>query len=317
MIGPLTAFIFLSTFCQSAEEQIPVTVVQPGDNVTLHAFFERVYWYKQTPGQMMQFIAFSYYEFKTADSFKDQRFHFTIVDNQPVFTIQNIRKEDEAIYYCISIDGYGQNFMNGTFLVVDDGANSQSCVHVRQSPSSAAVAPGRSVSLQCSLQPKNNKRQIQCPQQHNVLWFRAGSEKPHTGFMYNSTNSSCVYTLSKTIERSSDTGTYYCAVDTCGHILFGTGTQVEIDVHQDPVTVALSVLLSGCVLVIIVLCVKRVCAHCRDSIRPHSELSENMGTSADVNYAAMNFSSRKVKESSKRRAEQECVYSSVRADQHR
>ncbi|KAK7877221.1 hypothetical protein WMY93_032074 [Mugilogobius chulae] len=145
---------------------------------------------------------------------------------------------------------------------------SQSCVQVRQSPSSAAVVPGRSVSLQCSLQPKNNKSQIQCPQQDNVHWFRAGSEEPHTGLMYNSTNYSCVYRLSKTIGHSSDAGTYYCAVDTCGHILFGTGTKVDI------------------------------------------------GHRADVNYAALNFSSRKVRQSSKPRAEQECVYSSVRADQH-
>ncbi|KAK7877218.1 hypothetical protein WMY93_032071 [Mugilogobius chulae] len=216
------------------------------------------------------------------------------------------------------------SLMNGTFLVVNDVTKSQSCVHVRQSPSSAAVVPGRSVSLQCSLQPKNNKSQIQCPQQDNVHWFRAGSEEPHTGLMYNSTNYSCVYRLSKTIGHSSDAGTYYCAVDTCGHILFGTGTKVDIELPPDPVTVALSVLLCGCVLVIIVLCVcvKRAtaCAHCRDSpdpvTRPHNENSENMDMRADVNYAALNFSSRKVRQSSKPRAEQECVYSSVRADQH-
>ncbi|KAK7877220.1 hypothetical protein WMY93_032073 [Mugilogobius chulae] len=139
---------------QSAQDQIPVTVVRPGDRVTFtcSAKYEHVYWYKQTPGHVTK---------------------------------------------------------------------SQSCVHVRQSPSSAAVVPGHSVSLQCSLQPKNNKSQIQCPQQDNVHWFRAGSEEPHTGLMYNSTNYSCVYRLSKTIGHSSDAGTYYCAVDTCGHILFG------------------------------------------------------------------------------------------------
>ncbi|XP_055014981.1 uncharacterized protein LOC129410551 [Boleophthalmus pectinirostris] len=193
--------------------------------------------------------------------------------------------------------------MSATFLVVNDGADSQSCVHVTQSPSSASVVPGRSVSLQCSLQPKNNKSQIQCPQEQQVHWFRAGSVEPHTGLMSHFTNSSCVYSLSKTIGRSSEAGTYYCAVHTCGHILFGTGTTLNIDELPElqllPVTVALSVLLCVCVLVIIVLCVKRgrLCAHCRDSPdtvnSSHCESSENMDTHADVNYAALNFSSRK------------------------
>uniref|UniRef100_A0A3B4B8F3 Ig-like domain-containing protein n=1 Tax=Periophthalmus magnuspinnatus TaxID=409849 RepID=A0A3B4B8F3_9GOBI len=104
----------------------------------------------------------------------------------------------------------------------------QSCVHVTQSPSSASVVPGGSVSLQCSLQPKNNKNQIQCPQQQQVHWFRAGSVEPHTGLMSHFTNYSCVYSLSKTIGHSSEAGTYYCAVHTCGHILFGTGTTLDI-----------------------------------------------------------------------------------------
>ncbi|KAK7877217.1 hypothetical protein WMY93_032070 [Mugilogobius chulae] len=182
------------------------------------------------------------------------------------------------------------SFMNGTFLVVNDVTKSQSCVHVRQSPSSAAVVPGRSVSLQCSLQPKNNKSQIQCPQQDNVHWFRAGSEEPHTGLMSNSTNYSCVYRLSKTIGHSSDAGTYYCAVDTCGQILFGTGTKVDIEPPPDPVTVVLSVLLCGCVLVIIVLCVcvKRATDSPETVTDPHSEKTEQLASYTI--FAALNQS---------------------------
>ncbi|XP_055015090.1 uncharacterized protein LOC129410614 [Boleophthalmus pectinirostris] len=279
---------------------------------------------------MMQFIGYVFDDLKVNDPSGQDCFKFNTVDNQHVFTIQNIRKEDEAIYYCILIDGYGQNFVNGTFLVVNgtDGADSQSCDHVTQSPSSASVVPGRSVSLQCSLQPKNKKSQIQCPQEQQVHWFRAGSVEPHTGLMSHFTNYSCVYSLSKTIEHSSEAGTYYCAVHTCGHILFGTGTTLDIDELPElqllPVTVALSVLLCVCVLVIIILCVKRgrLCKYCRDSpdtvSSPHCESSENMDARADVNYTALNFSSRKVKQrqSSNTRGEQECVYSSVRAEHH-
>uniref|UniRef100_A0A8C6UFV5 Ig-like domain-containing protein n=1 Tax=Neogobius melanostomus TaxID=47308 RepID=A0A8C6UFV5_9GOBI len=220
------------------EDQIPVTVVQPGDNVT--------------------FKCSVYYKEVLNDSLKDKRFSFTIIDNLHVINIRNITKDDEAIYYCQMRTGY-----------VHDEENSQNCVHhVRQSPSSASVSSGGSVSLQCSLQSKDNTT-VQCPQHHKVLWFRAGSEELNTGVMYNFTNNSCVYSLSKTIGHSSDTGTYYCAVDTCGHVLFGDGTRVEMGQSH---------------------------------------------FSADVNYAALNFSSRKVKSSSKTRREQECVYSTVRAE---
>lgn len=37
----------------------------------------------------------------------------------------------------------------------------------------------------------------------------------------------CIYHLSKTIQNLSDTGTYYCAVVTCGVILFGEGSKVD------------------------------------------------------------------------------------------
>uniref|UniRef100_A0A8C6WVY0 Ig-like domain-containing protein n=1 Tax=Neogobius melanostomus TaxID=47308 RepID=A0A8C6WVY0_9GOBI len=288
---------------QSVEDQIPVTVVQPGDNVTIKcsgSIKERIHWFRQTPGHTMQFIAEVYYKEVISDSLKDKRFSFTIIDNLYVINIRNVRKEDEAIYYCQMRADYAQGFINSTFLIVNDEENSQNCVHhVRQSPSSASVSSGGSVSLQCSLQSKDNTT-VQCPQHHKVLWFRAGSEELNTGVMYNFTNNSCVYSLSKTIGHSSDTGTYYCAVDTCGHVLFGDGTRVEMG-QSHFLTVALSVLLSCCVLVIIVLCLKRgrVCAHCR---------------AADINYAALNFSSRKVKPRSKTRREQECVYSTVRAE---
>uniref|UniRef100_A0A3Q2X9G0 Immunoglobulin subtype domain-containing protein n=1 Tax=Haplochromis burtoni TaxID=8153 RepID=A0A3Q2X9G0_HAPBU len=45
-------------------------------------------------------------------------------------------------------------------------------------------------------------------------------------FSGSETEQSCVYRLSKNIS-SSDSGTYYCAVATCGEILFGNGTKLD------------------------------------------------------------------------------------------
>ncbi|KAI3351503.1 hypothetical protein L3Q82_020346, partial [Scortum barcoo] len=112
--------------------------------------------------------------------------------------------------------------------------NQQKSVIVKQSPETASVQPGGSVTLQCSLLSKNKENRVQCPGEHSVYWFRAGSGGLHPGIIYTHRNSSdeeeersCVYSLSKTIQNSSDTGTYYCAVATCGEILFGEGTTVE------------------------------------------------------------------------------------------
>ncbi|XP_044219156.1 uncharacterized protein LOC122990100 [Thunnus albacares] len=101
------------------------------------------------------------------------------------------------------------------------------------------VRPGDSVTLQCSvLSEYKNKT---CPGVHSVYWYRAGSDASHPDFIYtdgsrdecrkktgiHSSPKSCVYRFSKNVS-SSDDGTYYCAVATCGEILFGNGTKLEL-----------------------------------------------------------------------------------------
>ena len=101
------------------------------------------------------------------------------------------------------------------------------------------VHAGDSVTLQCSvLSDSENKT---CPGGHSVYWFRAGSDASHPDLIYTdgsrdecrkktgipSSPKSCVYRFSKNIS-SSDAGTYYCAVATCGEILFGNGTKLEL-----------------------------------------------------------------------------------------
>ncbi|PWA18623.1 hypothetical protein CCH79_00005751, partial [Gambusia affinis] len=139
--------------------------------------------------------------------------------------IRNVSKEDEATYFCQTGAAYQPKFVNGTNLIVND---------------MKLILLGTSVTLQCSLHSEEKEKQStdQCADKHDVFWFRAES-KSNPGFIYadkkrcnKQAGSSCGYRLSKTIRSSSDTGTYYCAVVTCGEILFGEGTKVETSVIQ-------------------------------------------------------------------------------------
>ena len=116
-----------------------------------------------------------------------------------------------------------------------DHKNQRKSFYVEQSPETESVERGSSVNLSCALLSKDKENPDQCP---GVYWFRSGSGETHPSFIYTQRNisdeqekRSCFYHLSKTIRNSSDDGTYYCAVVTCGEILFGEGTQVETSTY--------------------------------------------------------------------------------------
>ena len=107
---------------------------------------------------------------------------------------------------------------------------------VQQPTASDPVRPGDLKTLQCSVLSDSETKT--CPGDHSVFWFRVGSDKSHPNILYtdgnrrdecedrSDTQKSCVHHFSKKVS-SSDAGTYYCAVATCGEILFGNGAKVE------------------------------------------------------------------------------------------
>ncbi|XP_051810658.1 uncharacterized protein LOC127535821 [Acanthochromis polyacanthus] len=115
----------------------------------------------------------------------------------------------------------------------DKNSQKTSDYTVVQSTASHSVHPGESQTLQCSVFSDSDKKT--CSGDLSVFWFRPGSDKSHPDIIYtdgnrpdecekrSDTQKSCVYRFSKTFS-SSDAGTYYCAVATCGQILFGNGT---------------------------------------------------------------------------------------------
>ena len=94
-----------------------------GDTVTLNCTVlkkqninEELYWYKQTMGYNPQMVASRYYTTKIYKSFM-LRFK---VGNGSTFnlTISNIKKEDEASYFCKQGGQYLNIWNNGVFLTV-------------------------------------------------------------------------------------------------------------------------------------------------------------------------------------------------------
>ncbi|XP_028272773.1 immunoglobulin kappa light chain-like [Parambassis ranga] len=301
----LAALILLSTASLiqtgDASRQISLTVAELGHDVTLHCnVSENAKWYKQSLGQMPQTVAIRVSgQTITEKQFRNSHFTVTTKESQFSLSIRNVSKEDEATYFCQTVTAFSSVFVNGTFLVVND-SNQQKSVFVTQSPKTESVQLGDTATLHCSLLSKETQSNVQCPGEHSVYWFRTGSGGFHPNIIYTQRNSSdedtgrsCDYRLSKTMRDSADTGTYYCAVVTCGQILLGEGTTVETsetsascDLRHDKSTVDQS----------------------------HNQDDEE----EELNYAAVHFSNRgpkreeKKKKKKQRESPEESLYSVVK-----
>uniref|UniRef100_A0A4W5RTF6 Ig-like domain-containing protein n=1 Tax=Hucho hucho TaxID=62062 RepID=A0A4W5RTF6_9TELE len=269
----------------------PVMVTELGGTVTLTCFstdesVTRFNWFKQSLGQKPLHMASSLYvgqeSYYSNNFIKDftetKRLGVRRGDYSCNLIISNTEPGDSATYYCSTTDIYDHTFGEGTVLIVKDSeSNSMS---VLQQPVSGSVQPGDSVTLNCTIHTET------CVGEHSVYWFRHGSGESHPGIIYThgkrsdqcekspeagSPTQSCVFNLPKWNLSFSDAGTYYCAVASCGEILFGNGTKLDIEGRADPLLlvsclgVALGVAFT---LIILLLCImykmnKTTCVQCR------------------------------------------------------
>uniref|UniRef100_A0A8C7CKS7 Ig-like domain-containing protein n=1 Tax=Oncorhynchus kisutch TaxID=8019 RepID=A0A8C7CKS7_ONCKI len=240
----------------------PVMVTELGGTVTLTCFcpklsVTRFNWFKQSFGQEPLHMASSLYigqeSYYSNNFIKDftetKRLGVRRGDYSYNLTISKTEPGDSATYYCFTSAIYEFTFGEGTVLIVHE-SNSMS---VLQQPVSDSVQPGGSVTLNCTIHTES------CAGEHSVYWFRHGSGESLPGIIYThgdrsdqceksseagSPPQSCVYNLPKRNLSFSDAGTYYCAVASCGEILFGNGTKLDIDhfnicyssQDQEPVT---------------------------------------------------------------------------------
>ncbi|XP_053180266.1 uncharacterized protein LOC128363327 [Scomber japonicus] len=327
---------------------IPVTTVQLGEPANFTCAFsddehnsKELYWYKQSAGDTLKLIVKL---IKTATPKYGPHFSSSRLDvhrgkNFINLTILRTIQEDEGMYYC-GVTEWTDTVWSGTYLSVKGNSERTSnYIVVQGSTVSDPVHPGDSVTLQCSvLSDSGNKT---CSGGHSVYWFRTGPDGSHSDFIYTDGSSpdecrkksdmnvspkSCDYHFSKNIS-SSDAGTYYCAVATCGKILFGNGTKLEL-VQSTHLPFIGIVILTVCLAVSVVANIVLICNRSLRSEQykgkestiseaQHDNLRQPVDdtTEADdtMNYAALNFSERKAKRGRKKREfSEDSVYSQVK-----
>nr|XP_046261688.1 uncharacterized protein LOC124067937 [Scatophagus argus]XP_046261689.1 uncharacterized protein LOC124067937 [Scatophagus argus] len=226
---------------------IPVATVQLGESVTFMCSLAdtkhsntRVKWYKQSTGNtlnliatLMQAAAKPIFE----RGFPSSRFDANHTVTMSTLTILKTVREDEAIYHC-GVTLWNKDQWSGTYLSLKGNIHRTTNYTVVQLPKvTGPVHPGDAVTLQCSVLYDSEKKS--CPGEHSVNWFGVRSDKSHANIIYTdgltecdkkpdtrSPPKSCAYRFSKNV-GSSDAGSYYCAVATCGEILFGNGTNLD------------------------------------------------------------------------------------------
>nr|XP_046185687.1 uncharacterized protein LOC124014572 [Oncorhynchus gorbuscha] len=310
-----------------------------GDTVIVHCFYKghmdmHFSWYKQPFGDKLQLCstvfkfdrnATFYHEFKNNPRFSVENGH-----ERNYLRISDMQLSDSGTYYCGSSYGNKVEFGEGAILIVK-GSGSRNMT-VLQQPVSESVQPGDSVALNCTIHTKT------CEGEHSVYWFRHGSGESRPGIIYThgdrsdqcekiseagSPTQSCVFNLPKRNLGLSDAGTYYCAVASCGEILFGNGTKLDIQVpeHDSPFDLSptvLALVVSNIVLGIVTLLLVWTLCKNRDS-RGRTDVPTSHGNQnqdSDVlNYAAVSFTPKKKSSSRTARektSREDAVYSDVR-----
>ncbi|XP_055756867.1 uncharacterized protein LOC129835302 [Salvelinus fontinalis] len=294
-----------------------------GDTVVLRCFKAgdegiMFSWYKQTFGNIPQLISTIYKYDRNATfyhEFKDNpRFSVEGVQGKNHLMIADVELSDSGTYYCGSAFGIKVEFGHGVTLIIkDSGSKNMPVIH---QPVSESAQPGDSVTLNCTIHTET------CAGEHSVYWFRHGSGESHPGIIYThgdrsgqceispeagSHTQSCVYNLPKRNLSLSDAGTYYCAVASCGKILFGNGTKLDIEGKSvDPLlfVYCLAVALAFAFMLIILLtCIiykmkKTTCLQCSELVSQTRgpTVSRSDASSQDVDslhYIALPLSNKK------------------------
>uniref|UniRef100_A0A4W6DQH0 Ig-like domain-containing protein n=1 Tax=Lates calcarifer TaxID=8187 RepID=A0A4W6DQH0_LATCA len=328
----LTCFNFIQS--TTVHQDTAFISANVGDNLTLRCFYDsdavKYYWYKQTLGQKPRLIS-SFYSYDKNGTFYNEcknnpRFTLETGNGKNHLRISDLRTSDSATYYCANSFSITFEFAEGTSVSVkESGLNIQALVHQSESET---IQPGGSVTLNCTVHTET------CDGEHSVYWFKS-SEESHPGLIYthgdrndqcerkpNTQTHTCVYNLPMKNLSLSHAGTYYCAVASCGHILFGNGTKLDI---EDENSLVLVYVLSSALAFTIILSVlltfllyirKRNSCQCTES-QARFTASSTTNAESCKNEENLHYAALRVKKADRSRrlrddTQEGCVYSSVK-----
>ncbi|MEQ2249206.1 hypothetical protein ILYODFUR_027062 [Ilyodon furcidens] len=312
---------------------VPVVTVELGQSVILTCAFGRkyqsntwLYWYKQSAGDTLKLIGMLQRRIipKYGPDFSDSRFSITYVGDSSNLTILTTAQKDEGMYHCAELDTM-ESMWSGTYLSIKGNSKSTSTYTVVQQSTVSQT-------LQCSL--LSDTENTTCSGDPSVFWFKARSDKSYPDFIYtegekaeNSEKRSdsqkrCIYNFSKNVSFS-DAGTYYCAVATCGQILFGNERDLQIDKTNgiNVLVVTIICLVISVIGNIVFICFRTQRSACerlkeRSSSQRRRNFSQKENDTKgrpDLNYAALHFSEGRTSTGKKKRELMtDCVYSQVK-----
>uniref|UniRef100_A0A3P9L512 Ig-like domain-containing protein n=1 Tax=Oryzias latipes TaxID=8090 RepID=A0A3P9L512_ORYLA len=307
-----------------------------GETVTLPVYLQYILWYKHILGRKPKPISlFNKYsaELTYYNNYENNP-HFTLKTSDQLntenqnnhLTISDLQYSDSATYLCVANFGKDLNF-SSAFTIDVKGSGLTIQTSVDQS-SSENIHAGDSVTLNCTVHTGS------CDEEHRVYWFK-DSEDSHPGLIYthggrndqcerknNTQTHSCVYELHMERLTESHAGIYYCAVVSCGHILFGNGTKLDLRVPVNSVILntlvglltVMSVLVAFLLFLLWKINKSNNCTSTeeRSPAAPLRSSEAENKDSESLHYAAVN-----VKKSNRSRRQKNdlntvCVYASVR-----
>ncbi|XP_047210273.1 uncharacterized protein LOC124860762 isoform X3 [Girardinichthys multiradiatus] len=283
------------------------------------------YWYKQSAGDTLDLIAMQQKMIipKYGPNFSASRFSVIHTGDSSNLTIFSTVQKDEGMYHCAEMDTLKSTW-SGTYLSIKGNSKSTSTYTVVQQPTVSQT-------LQCSL--LSDSENTTCSGDSSVFWFRARSDKSFPDVIYtegekaencekrSDSQKRCIYNFSKNVSFS-DAGTYYCAVATCGQILFGKERDPQIDktneIHVVVVTIiCLVISVTGNIVFICLQIQKSACERLKERSssqrRNCSQKGNDTKDGPDLNYAALHFSNGRTSTGKKGELRtEECVYSQVK-----
>ncbi|XP_074518161.1 immunoglobulin kappa light chain-like [Halichoeres trimaculatus] len=326
----------LKTMAQAAWQQLSSAVHQEsgfvsadvGGKITLRCFYEgdvatKFYWYKQTLGEKPKLVS-SYFRYAESKLFHGEfknnpRFTLDTNTGRNHLKITDLRVSDTATYYCGYWNSGVLEFLEGIFLSVrGSGLDFEILVH---QSGSETIQPGASVTLSCTVHTGS------CDGEQSVYWFKH-SEESQPGLIYihgdendqclrKPNQQSCEFILPMQSLNLSHVGIYYCAVVSCGHILFGNGTRISFKDEGD-LSVMLYVLsgaLTFTAFLVVLLAVGLCVIIKRNNFKHESNSTTNQ--QVDLNEENIHYASVREHRLNKARRQSnnpkaECVYSGIK-----